>query len=258
MKILTLVLSLGLLLAALACAAPVPTPIPTPTPVPTATPDIPATVTARVAALPTATPYPTLTPWPTATPRPTHTPYPTSTPYPTATPRPTLIPDIRYQVVTPTPEPTLGPLANWVTHSFRSVSISLPFEFTGGSISEEPYGYWFTEYTAANTASIILVEGLVNSESYFDLYGMSDFWSDTTGDSYTAMEVLRFEQVSDNVLLGSYRVSHDDPQYCDGQYKVLFIRGDTHSYAVAVFWCDRIGWKYGEDFADRVLNSFTY
>ena len=252
MKILTLVLSLGLLLAALACAAPVPTPIPTPTPVPTATPDIPATVTARVAALPTATPYPTLTPWPTAMPRPTLTPWPTHTPYPTVTP------DIRYEIVTPTPEPTLGPLANWVTHSFRSVSISLPFEFTGGSISEEPYGYWFTEYTAANTASIILVEGLVNSESYFDLYGMSDFWSDTTGDSYTAMEVLRFEQVSDNVLLGSYRVSHDDPQYCDGQYKVLFIRGDTHSYAVAVFWCDRIGWKYGEEFADRVLNSFTY
>ena len=145
MKILTLVLSLGLLLATLACAAPVPTPIPTPTPVPTATPNIPATVTARVAAIPTATPYPTLTPWPTATPRPTLTPWPTHTPYPTVTP------DIRYEIVTPTPEPTLGPLANWVTHSFRSVSISLPFEFTGGSISEEPYGYWFTEYTAANT-----------------------------------------------------------------------------------------------------------
>lgn len=115
------------LAAALACAAP------TPTPIPTATPDIPATVTARVAAVPTATAYPTNTPYPTVTPRPTvtpyptntprptytpyptstavptATPYPTNTPYPTATPRPTYSPRPTYTPL-PTPRPTATPL----------------------------------------------------------------------------------------------------------------------------------------------------
>ena len=94
-----LFLALPLLAAVLmACAAP------PPTPVPTATPDIPATVTAQVAAVPTATAYPTNTPFPTATPRPTVTPYPTNTPRPTYTPYPTSTP-----VPTATPYPTNTP-----------------------------------------------------------------------------------------------------------------------------------------------------
>ena len=256
-------LFLALLVAALAlaCAAPVPTPIPTPTP------NIPATVTARVAAIPTATPYPTLTPWPTATPRPTVTPYPTATPrptltpWPTHTPYPTVTPDIRYEIVTPTPEPTLGPLANWVTHSFRSVSIDLPFEFTGGDTTRpnESPGFWFHSYSIAHDVAIINVDGYANSVTTQDLYGVADIWLDTVDEYlYDEAAVMRFEQVSPNVLQVFYRVTSYAPQYCDGQYKARFFRGDTHAYAVTVFWCNSVGWKYGEDFADRVLNSFTY
>ena len=116
LKILASVLALLMGALALACAAPVPTPIPTPTPLPTATPDIPATVAARVAAIPTATPYPTATPWPTATPRPTVTPYPTATPQPTHTPYPTatvLPTSTPYPTPTARPTPTPYPRATW-------------------------------------------------------------------------------------------------------------------------------------------------
>lgn len=90
---------------------------------PTATPDIPATVTARMAAIPTATPYPTFTPYPTATAYPTYTPYPTPTP----TPRPT---------ATPRPTPTPIPTVKWGL-PYKPVSI---VDATSGTrINTEPF-----------------------------------------------------------------------------------------------------------------------
>ena len=267
-------LFLAMLIAALAlaCAAPVPTPIPT------ATPDIPATVTARIAALPTATPYPTLTPWPTATPRPTvtpyptptavptATPYPTSTPYPTPTalptytPYPTATPDIRYQVVTPTPEPTPGPLADWVTHSSYDVSISMPLGFIPGYSNMDTDGYFTLEYEATGQVAGAAVVGLpYDSTSRLDLYGTADWMLEYISQNYTAGEVLSFQKINTNALLALYRVYHNTGRYCNGTYKVLFTQVDGgYTYAAYVFWCDHVRWKYGEDFADRVLNSFTY
>ena len=275
MKILTLVLSLGLLLAALACAAPVPTPIPTPTPVPTATPNIPATVTARVAAIPTATPYPTLTPWPTATPRPTltpyptattvptATPYPTSTPYPTPTalptytPYPTATPDIRYQVVTPTPEPTRGPLANWRVHSPRSTyTIHLPGELSKSidlPSNSEQWGRVL--FNTPNDRVQITIEDAPNWLVNEDLFRISGWWLEFF-DGY-AIDILNFQELSDTVLRGSYRMTNH-PNYCDTRYDALFVRGGTYTYQVSVGVCESVRWKYGEEFADRVLNSFTY
>ena len=279
MKILTLVLSLGLLLAALACAAPVPTPIPTPTPVPTATPDIPATVTARLAAIPTATPYPTLTPWPTATPRPTHTPYPTpttvptatpyptSTPYPTPTalptytPYPTATPDIRYQVVTPTPEPTRGPLTDWQKHSPRTFySISLPSEFVKGADVpfDNIHSWGVVVYGASEYLVTVAIDDFPNAALREDLVGMASltFLGKSAYSGYY-IDVLSFAEISPTVLRGSYRMT-GNTGYCDMRVDALFVRGDEHTYRVAVAVCESIRWKYGEDFPDRVLNSFTY
>ena len=270
MKILTLVLSLGLLLAALACAAPVPTPIPT------ATPDIPATVTARIAALPTATPYPTLTPWPTATPRPTvtpyptptavptATPYPTSTPYPTPTalptytPYPTATPDIRYQVVTPTPEPTPGPLASWQVHSPRSTyTIHLPGELSKSidlPSNSEQWGQVL--FNTPNDRVQIIIEDAPNWRVNDDLFRISGWWLEFF-DGYT-IDILSFQELSDTVLRGAYRLTNHPGGYCDVRYYALFVRGETHTYQVAVGVCESVRWKYDAEFADRVLNSFTY
>ena len=113
----SLICLLILALTAIACAPAAP---------PMATPDIPATVTARMAAIPTATPYPTFTPYPapttvsTATPYPTPTPMPTATPYPTPTALPTYTP---YPTPTPTPRPTSTP---WPTATPRPTPTPIP------------------------------------------------------------------------------------------------------------------------------------
>lgn len=264
-------LFLAMLIAALAlaCAAPVPTPIPT------ATPDIPATVTARMAALPTATPYPTLTPWPTATPRPTHTPYPTpttvptatpyptSTPYPTPTalptytPYPTATPDIRYQVVTPTPEPTPGPLTSWQVHSPRSTyTIHIPNELSKSVDRPSDSEFWgAVVFNAPNDLVQITIEDFSTRLVNEDLFRISGWWLEFF-DGY-AIDVLSFQELSDTTLRGSYRMTNH-PSYCDTWYDALFVRGETYTYQVSVGVCEAVRWKYGEDFADRVLNSFTY
>ena len=256
-------LFLAMLIAALAlaCAAPVPTPIPT------ATPDIPATVTARMAAIPTATPYPTLTPWPTATPRPTLTPWPTATPYPTATalptytPYPTATPDIRYQVVTPTPEPTRGPLANWRVHSPRSTyTIHIPNELS--KEFDEPFSSdeWGLVAFSIPPDSLVqvVIEDVPSTRVFLDLFGVASTWQEVPAlDGYT-IDTLNFQELSNTVLRGSYRLTNHPGGYCDVRYYALFVRGETHTYRVSVGVCESVRWKYGEDFADRVLNSFTY
>lgn len=256
----------------LACAAPPPTPIPTVTPIPTATPDIPSTVAAQVAAIPTATAYPTSTPYPTATPRPTvtpyptatpvptATPYPTSTPYPTATPRPTLTPDIRYVSVTPTPEPTLGPLGDWQVHSPRpTYTIHIPGELSKEvdlPWDRERYGYVL--FSDTNDFVQIEIEDAPNWLINLDMFGIARMWQDNSYfDGYT-IDVLSFQELSDTVLRASYRMTNHREGYCDTQYYALFVRGETHTYRVSVGVCESIRWKYDAEFADRVLNSFTY
>ena len=267
-------LFLALLVAALAlaCAAPVPTPIPTPTP------NIPATVTARVAAIPTATPYPTLTPWPTATPRPTltpwptptavptATPYPTNTPYPTPTalptytPYPTATPDIRYQVVTPTPEPTRGPLANWQVHSPRATyTIHIPNEFSKGIDRPSSYEFWgvVSFGILPNHIAQVVIEDSPNWGLYNDLFGVAGQWLESSEFEGYTIDTLSFQEMSDTVLRGSYRMTNHS-RYCDTRYYALFVRSETHTYRVSVSACESARWNYDEEFADRVLNSFTY
>ena len=144
-----LVCLLILALAVIACAPAAPP----------ATPNIPATVTARLSAIPTATPYPTFTPYPTptkvstatpyptATPLPTATPYPTPTalptytPYPTATAYPTYTP---YPTPTPTPRPTSTPRPT--ATPIPTVKWGLPYQpvsirnaTSGARINTEPF-----------------------------------------------------------------------------------------------------------------------
>lgn len=235
------------LVAALACAAPPP---PTATPIPTATPDIPATVTARVSAIPTATAYPTSTPYPTATPAPTYTPYPTPTPVPTATP------DIRYRVVTPTPAPTLGPLANWLTYSPRSSwTISIPDEFVQYDDQE---GFALFAVPDGRFTFQVVIEYEPNQDIYSDLFGVAGNFLDSSNFEGHLIDILSFQELSGTVLRGSYRMTNDPAQGCDSRVDALFARGKTYTYVVAVLICESERWRYGEEFADRVLNSFTY
>ena len=267
-----LFLALPLLAAVLmACAAPPPTPVPTVTPVPTATPDIPATVTARVAAIPTATAYPTSTPYPTATPRPTvtpyptptavptATPYPTNTPYPTATPRPTPTPDIRYVSVTPTPEPTLGPLANWQVHSPRpSYTIHIPSGFTKRMDQPATGETWgFVEYVSPSNRVTVVIEDAAHHDYDYILFQAAGEWLNGWYRIGYVFDVLRFHELSETVMRGSYQMFGSQTA-CDTSVDALFVRGNTHTYRVSVAVCESSRRLYKDDFADRVLNSFTY
>ena len=156
--------------AALACAPPPPTPIPT------ATPDIPATVTAQVAAVPTATAYPTNTPHPTVTPRPTVTPDPTNTPRPTYTlyPTPTAVPtappyptNTPYPTVTPrptySPRPTYTPLPTLLPTATPLPPLKYPRRLLlygpeSGVLTHEPDDGFLEEFEGPYTAEDVLVE----------------------------------------------------------------------------------------------------
>ena len=292
MKTLAILASLFLLLtlAALACAAPPPTPIPT------ATPDIPATVTARVAAIPTATAYPTSTPYPTATPRPTvtpyptatprptytpyptptavptATPYPTNTPYPTATPRPTYTP---YPTPTPTPAPTPTatpwptatpePQVPWTTQRPRNFfSIEMPTDWRKSTDDTSKLD-GDVDLTVVNfddpgnKASVRVV-------SYYSSYGWRTGYTldesaqedlEVIRDSGANFQLLSLQSVSATVKRSQYQYDGTD-DYCDIAGQGLHILLPEYIFAVTVEVCAPWAWKYDDDFVDRMLDSFSY
>ena len=280
MKILTLVLTLGLLLAALACAAPVPTPIPTPTPVPTATPDIPATVTARMAALPTATPYPTLTPYPTptkvptatpyptATPRPTHTPYPTPTalptytPYPTATPYPTYTPyptPIPTPAPTPTPQPTATP---WPTptpvpsaqyrtyrNSDYGFEVQVPVDWESETTYESNYNTY--NFNSPNWFATAFV--YVDFAQYpFPVSESAEIWIEIVQEA-DSFELL--ESRSDGANRWYLRYRLQDGNNCQSSAEALIVRTATREFLVVSSVCSRSLAEYGIA-ARKFITSF--
>ena len=282
MKILTFVLSLGLLLAALACAAPVPTPIPTPTPVPTATPDIPATVMARVAALPTATPYPTLTPWPTATPRPTLTPYPTGTPrpthtpyptptalptytpYPTATPYPTYTP---YPTPTPTPAPTPTPTPQptatpWPTptpvpsaqyrtyrNSDYGFEVQVPVDWESETTYESNYNTY--NFNSPNWFATAFV--YVDFAQYpFPVSESAEIWIEIVQEA-DSFELL--ESRSDGANRWYLRYRQQDGNNCQSSAEALIVRTATREFLVVSSVCSRSLAEYGIA-ARKFITSF--
>ena len=275
MKTLTLVLSLGLLLAALlACAAPVPTPIPTPTPVPTATPDIPATVTARLAALPTATPYPTLTPWPTTTPRPTLTPYPTGTPRPTHTPypTPTAVPtatpyptNTPYPTVTPrpthTPYPTptpnypIGPNGErWQEVAFGDGSLALPAEwemFKYGSPTDDQYG--LAIYIEPGGGSFLAVDFLYEDYIPDTLTGARNHWWTSLQREHPGSLSLKSTDVKSNSV--RMVIARRRATYCASTMYAELRQYRYGEVRVLLDVCDYAAWRYNAEFADYVLAS---
>ena len=275
------IVALLLLAAALACAAPPPTPIPT------ATPDIPATVTAQVAAIPTATAYPTNTPYPTATPRPTvtpyptatprptytlyptptavptATPYPTSTPYPTATSYPTYTP---YPTPTPTPTPTPRPTATpvppiqWRTQRPRSYySIDVPADWQKSFDDEDTdSSYVVFRSPSSRTASVAV------------FYAFSEYgWVDGTTvddvalgnlnatDDEPGFRILSLWSVSSTVKRSSYRYN-GQAGHCDISGYGLHILLPQRNFFVRIEICDNSRRKYDDAFVDRMFNSFTY
>ena len=249
--------------AMLACAAPVPTPIPTATLVPTATPDIPATVTAQVAAFPTATPYPTYTPEPTATPYPTYTPEPTATPYPTHTPEPTATPTVA-KVAIPTPTVALGAGITWRTREVKDgVTITLPPEFVPKGLypgSDAIPGAWTFVYKPPSASGLIQVEKIPNHAFPTDLTAAVNSYRQHLHESghYYAVDIFML-QGGDPLpfIKAEFRVEGIGEQ-CDGGHKALFIRGAHSHYVVGVSWCHYAKWKYGAAFADRVFTAFVY
>ena len=280
----SIVALLLLTLAALACAVP-----PPPTPIPTATPDIPATVTARVAAIPTATAYPTGTPYPTATPRPTVTPYPTatprptytlyptptavptaalyptSTPYPTATSYPTYTP---YPTPTPTPAPTPTPTpwptstpwptptpVPWITRSPRTYySIRIPYDWVKAYDSDTLVAFESPDNKASVAIFSSFAEyGWVEGHTV-DAMALSDLNLD---DDEPGFRILSVWSVSSTVKRSSYRYNGSGG-YCDISGHGLHILLPKRNFFVDIEVCDNSRRKYDDAFVNRMLDSFTY
>ena len=216
--------------------------------------------------MPTPTAYPTNTPYPTGTPQPTYTPYPTptavatATPYPTNTPYPTATPDVRYVEVTPTPEPTLGPLENWQEHSPRPYySIHLPSDFSKNVDYPEDLRHWGrVKYSlASNRVQVLIDDGSHPDDA--DLHGVAGSWLRERYNDYAFVRTLRFDESSiANALRVSYVAEGQVEGYCDVTYHVLLVRGETRTYMVRIVICDSARWKYDDEFAERLLNSFTW
>ena len=155
----------------------------------------------------------------------------------------------------------MGPLANWQVHSTRSTyTIQLPSEFSK-EVDQPFYNdrWGYVSFSIPNSLVIIDIDYAPSgSLIYLDLFGVAGSWlEEPVFDSYT-VDTLSFKALSDTVARGSYRMTNNTQGYCDAEYQVLFVRDESHIFRISVSVCDSARWKYGADFADRVLNSFTY
>lgn len=274
MKALIFALFLGLLLAAVACAAPVPTPIPMPTPIPTPTPDIPATVTARMAALPTATPYPTLTPWPTATPRPTLTPYPTPTAVPTATPYPTNTPYPTPTALptytpypTPTPPPTYTPYPTptpdypigpngerWQEVAFGDGSIAIPGNWEILKyIAPTDDKYGLAIYIESGGEAYLAVDFLYADYIPDSLTAARNHWWVSLQQEHPGRLSIQSTEVKSNSV--RWVIARSRASYCAGAMYAELRQYRYGEVRVLLDICDFAAWRYDAAFADYVLSS---
>ena len=156
----------------------------------------------------------------------------------------------------------MGPLSDWQVHSPRShYTIQLPSDFTKRQDRPWDSEFWgLVEYFSPSNSVAIVIEDGPNHLIEEDLFDVAGQWLNryySTGGYLFDIQSFQSLSKSNSVLRGSYRM-FGNRTACDLKVDALFVRGETHTYRVRVSVCDSARWKYDAEFADRVLNSFTY